>query len=280
MGLTTSSIVFIILSLTAVVRCDLPHYAKAKSFITALYECGEYLETDNVTLDQYIYYGYPSVPEMKRLVHCAMVNVGAWNDNIGVRQNVISYYFKPNAMDSEYVERTQCCLDKICVAESCDQNNRAFETFSCYYRQYGRLIKDEVFVPLESLEFIQLFSFIKLALDICPEKLAQFARGDFLDDPLFKPVLFIVSLRFGGFSWENGLLLDVFYQQFGVSKLISPCTKKCVADVSARYCTVDKQELVYQVYKQCLHTLLDSSLQTAFQAMLSDSPCVQVGFTL
>ncbi|KXJ71635.1 uncharacterized protein LOC109405893 [Aedes albopictus] len=274
MGLATSSITLLVLCFAAVGRCDLPHYVVYKSFFTALYECGEYLQVDNVTLDQYIYYGYPSIPEVKRLIHCAMVNVGAWNDYRGVRNNVFRYFFQPNALDTEYEQRTQLCLDSICPNEI-DQNYRAFETFSCYYRQFGRLIKDDVFNPAEPLEFFQLLQFVRLTLNISPEKVAQFAAGNFLDDPVFKQALFIGALRVGAYSWDRGYLFDASYAQYNVPEIISPCTRKCVEDVTAQYCSADKMEQVYQIYKQCLHTFLDPLLQGMFQSVISGRICEQ-----
>lgn len=278
MGLATTSIALLVLSLAAVGRCDLPQYSVYKSLFTALYECGEYLQVDNVTLDQYIYYGYPSIPEVKRLIHCAMVNVGAWNDNIGVRPNVFRYFFKPNELDTEYEERTQQCLAQICPNEY-DQNYRAFETFSCYYRQYGRLVKEDVFNPLETLEFLQLLQFIKLVLNIPNEKVVQFAAGDYLNYPLFKQALYIGVVRIGALSRDKGFLPDVGYAQYGYPQLISPCVQKCIADVAAQYMNADKRELVYQVYVQCWYSFLDPFLRSQFQAALDGSLCdVQVKY--
>lgn len=268
----SSSIIWLTLSFAALVRCDLSHYTTYKSFSTALYECGEYFEVDNTTLDQYRYYGYPSTPEVKRLVHCACVNLGAWNDNTGVRKNVIQFLFKPNEHDTEYEERTQHCLDKICT-DGYDQNYLAYETFSCYYRQYGRLVKDEVYVPLEAVEFFALLTFIQNILVVTPEKLNQFAQGDFLNDPVFKQALYVGFVRVGAFSSKKGLSPEVAYAQYNFPQLLAPSTGQCVADVSAKYSQLNSEELLYLVYKQCFDSFVHPLLVKLFKALVDKQAC-------
>ncbi|XP_065089737.1 general odorant-binding protein 69-like [Ochlerotatus camptorhynchus] len=267
-----SSIVLLSLSSAAQARCDLSHYITYKSFYTAMYECGQYFEICNNTLDQYIYNGYPSTPEVMRLIHCACVNTGAWNDNTGVRKNVFQFLFKPNEHDTEYEDRTQCCLDKICK-DGYDQNYLAYETFSCYYQQYGRLVKNEVFVPLEELEFFQLMTFIAKILLVSKEKLIQFSQGDFLNDPVFKQALYITAIRQGSYSLEKGFIMEVGYAQYNIPELFAPCTRQCVIDASAEYSQLPVDDLVYKVYKKCLHSLVDPILVGYFKAILREKAC-------
>ncbi|XP_062562783.1 general odorant-binding protein 69-like [Armigeres subalbatus] len=272
MGLTSASTVVVILSCLSVARCDLPHYTLYSNMFNYLQECALYFEIPKVTLDRYIQDCFPDTPETRRLVHCALVDSGAWDDRDGLGKSVIQFLFKPNKTDTVYEERTQSCLDRIGTG---DQNYLAYETFLCYYRYYGQMTNEEVYNPMEPLEINQILLFVQRVLNVSSEQLSRFGQSDHMEDPLFKQVIFIGSLRMGIYSWDKGFLSDVAYEQFNIPELRSPSTEACVARVSSKYRYWDKQQQWFEVYKQCLATYLDSLMMNFFQKFLNPTVCSQ-----
>ncbi|XP_039445502.1 uncharacterized protein LOC120425143 [Culex pipiens pallens] len=253
----------------------LEHYICTKSLPNALIECAEYFEISECRLSQYVEDSYPNCPDVKRLIRCALLNVGAWEDASGVRENVISNFFEPAAEDTCYVNRTRDCIaEALKHLDSKDYLGRAYESFLCYYRQYGNVIESEQFFPNEPLEAKQLLlSAINFAhIPRC--ELVQYSRGHIVDEPHFPALWFVWALRGGYYTIAEGTDLQALYNQFGCSELLSQCTKSCVEGVQQELAHADDKTKSYQTFRRCLKDLvpLDSIQKIALELVGGSHP--------
>uniref|UniRef100_A0A182W5V6 Uncharacterized protein n=1 Tax=Anopheles minimus TaxID=112268 RepID=A0A182W5V6_9DIPT len=126
-----------------------------KNIAQAQEECVRYLSIPCARLTVYNDYIYPNDTETQCMVRCMGVNLGWWNDDHGVQEAAIRNYFHPDPDDSQYDRRTYHCLksqrldNPASHVGACD---RAYESFRCYYEQYGNIVVTPQFVPLSSLQ--------------------------------------------------------------------------------------------------------------------------------
>ncbi|XP_019535835.2 general odorant-binding protein 69-like [Aedes albopictus] len=255
----------------------LPHYITEKSFDTALRECAQYFLVSDETIAGYYRQGFPETDEIKQLIRCTVLNLDAYDDSTGPLEYVLGNYFKPCPSDTEYAERTRCCvktaLDNICPS---DVYSRSYASFMCYYREYGNLVTEDQFVPNTLYELTQMMLFVQSTLNLPYEVLVQFSKGNVVNDPNFPAVLYVWAVRGGYYSLGEGIQLDRLYTQYGVPGLISPETQKCVADVAQANCNADDLTIMYNTFLTCLRPLLpfENLLQTfAVEQLKCSKPC-------
>ncbi|XP_001649880.2 uncharacterized protein LOC5565526 [Aedes aegypti] len=263
-------------SASTVLADGLPHYIAENSFDISLRVCAEYFLVSNETIDGYYQQGFPEIEEVKQLLRCAMINLGAYDDTFGPLEYVLGNVFKPCPSDTEYAERTRSCvkkaLDSICPS---DVFSRAYASFMCYYRGYGNLITDEFFIPNSLLELTQMMLFVQSSLNLPDEVLVQYSQGNILNEPNFPNVLYVWAVRGGYFSVDEGIQLENLYIQYGIPGLLSQETRQCAADVAQANCNLDLVTLLYNMYVTCLRPLLpfESFVQTFAVEQLKCKTC-------
>ncbi|XP_053685882.1 general odorant-binding protein 45-like [Sabethes cyaneus] len=156
------------------------HYSyQLKSFRQALDECAEYLVIPLEAVERLVSVSYvTNEKELKCLIRCAGISLGWWNDTTGLQNAVLQNYFLPAPGDTCYVGRTKECIEtKLALCQ--DDCSKAYESFMCYYHQYGNLKCTNEYVPLTSLEAVQAAVTCINALQIPDDLLDQYSRGIF-----------------------------------------------------------------------------------------------------
>ncbi|XP_065086336.1 general odorant-binding protein 45-like [Ochlerotatus camptorhynchus] len=159
------------------------HYAyQLKSFRQELDECAEYLQISSQSVDNLVASNYVTDDSnLKCLIRCAGINAGWWGvggNYSGLHAPVIESYFQPACDDTCYAKRTKECLDSK-VIKCQDDCSQAYESFLCYYHQYGNLKSSEEYIPLPQLDAIQAAIDCILILRTPSELLEQYSQGVF-----------------------------------------------------------------------------------------------------
>ncbi|XP_053691979.1 general odorant-binding protein 69-like [Sabethes cyaneus] len=265
-GLAT---ILVLAMYSSLVLADLPHYTTYKSFQTAFYECAEYYRVPNCTVRRYIEQSYPPEDEVKKLIRCTLIDLGSWDDASGVREYVLRNYFVPSPDDTCYERRTRECLANLDYY--CDLS-RAYESFKCFYRYYGELVTDDKFVPNEQLELQQLALTSLTIANLPYEVLVQYCKGDIEGEQHFPELLFLILVRGGYYSTQNGWNLANWYTQLGDDSLLDPYTQQCIDDVAKEKCNADEVEKLFTTWQRCLsqYTLISQYIQQAAKTLVGD----------
>ncbi|XP_058840093.1 general odorant-binding protein 45-like [Topomyia yanbarensis] len=255
------------------VLAELPHYTVYKSFETALYECAEYFQVPNCTVQKYIRESFPDDREVQVLIRCTLINLGGWDDSIGGRDYVLRNFFAPSADDKCYERRTRECiyttLDSLTYY--CPYR-RAYETFRCYYRYYGELITSGQYIPKELNELQQLALTGLIISNLPQDVLIQYCRGDIMYESNFPQLLYLLLIRGGYYSCRSGFRLDNLYTQVGDPILLDPQTQQCIDGVAREKCNADEVTRVHQSFVRCLSNIfpLVQYVQEAAKTLVGD----------
>uniref|UniRef100_A0A8D8K842 General odorant-binding protein 69 n=1 Tax=Culex pipiens TaxID=7175 RepID=A0A8D8K842_CULPI len=235
---------------------DLAHYAVYKSFQNAFHECAEYLEVSNCTLQRINGNSYPNTEQVQRLIHCTLVNVGAWNsDQVAVKSHVLQNFFRPVSGDVCHQNRTQQCLKHI-NRDPEDHFGRAFESFQCFYHQYGNIVSSAQYIPFEINEIYRLVETAIAIHNIPRRALEEYSKGNILEEPHFR-ALHLTGALFGGYySFKDGLKLDNAYSQFGTPELLTAETRQCCDAAAREECGADHATKLYRIFKNCLEDIV------------------------
>lgn len=228
-----------------------------KSVADVQQECADYQRLSNETVERLARSGYPDDSCTRELVFCMVFSLNAWDASSGMRDYVMSQFFKPSPTDSKYEDRTQDCLRETvdCLPKH-DQELRAYKSFLCYYRNYGNVVQERKYVPyFESTR--ELYYRDALIVKSVPRNvLHQFAAGDILGTEQFAEVYYTYVVGAGFYDAENGVNLERGYVQFGNPELLSESTKCCAASVRRQY--QEEPKRLVETFKQCLQHLLPS----------------------
>ncbi|XP_062554276.1 uncharacterized protein LOC134219548 [Armigeres subalbatus] len=210
------------------------HFAfQLKSFRQALDECAEYLQVAPESVENLVAYNYVTEdPSLKCLVRCAGINAGWWSvggNNSGLHPPVVESYFAPACDDTCYERRTRECLSAN-VPQCHDDCTKAYQSFLCYYHQYGNLKSSEEYVPLPELDSIQAAVDCLLILRTPKELLEKYVQGVVPDVPETQCVYRCQYLAEGLYDGVAFNLSRVYVREFGVPspQLKEPSTQVCV----------------------------------------------------
>lgn len=252
-----SSIIFFVLVQVYLGGASLHHKITYKSFHDGLRECAEYYEISNCTLDKYIAESYPNIEPVQRLIHCTLHNLVSWTDGKGVKEHVFRNFFVPAVGDSCYANRTRECIRSAC--HRLDHGNhfaRAYETFQCYYHQWGNISPKKQFIPRTEYDFDTLI-LEAIHFRHVPEcELIEYSKGNVLDQPNFAPGYFLGSVRGGYYSLKHGISLENLYTQFGCPELLTKELKQCVEGVVKQYCDDSHEVKQFVTFKNCLNSVI------------------------
>ncbi|XP_055624906.1 general odorant-binding protein 45-like [Toxorhynchites rutilus septentrionalis] len=188
------------------------HFAyQLKSFRQALDECAETLEIPLEAVDRLVAFNFITHErDLKCLIRCAGINLGWWSDITGVRAPVLESYFQPACGDVGYRRRTHECIDaKLVICQ--DDCSKAYESFLCFFHQYGNLKCSEEYIPLSQLEAVQAAIDCINVLQIPRELLEQYISGVIPDVPATHCLFRCQYLAEGLYDSQYGLNLTRFY---------------------------------------------------------------------
>lgn len=223
-----------------------PSFCLEKSFQQAQRECLQYLNISYSRWSEYVdAHEYPRDHETKLLIRCIGLVLRFWDDYTGLQPAVIKNFFLPDANDAAYVNRTTQCLKRVMhrVTKK-DFVSLAYESFCCYYHQYGNLAVTPQYVPQTARELLQFKS-------ECSEILRNLSGNETQRSTcLVRCVLLQANL------WcdEHGFLLDRAYVQFGQDEDEDAYVQTAVEciDSYASKDTADSCALTNYVARRCL----------------------------
>lgn len=244
-----------------------------KSIEEAQQECVTYQRLSNETVERYARSGYPDDSCARELVYCIVYTLNAWDFTNGIRDPVISQFFKPSHTDSKYEDRTKECLRETvdCLPKH-DQEGRAYKSFLCYYRNYGNVVQERKYVPYFD-KTRELYYRDSLIVKSVPRNiLHKFAAGDILCTEEFAEVYYTYVLGAGFYDPEVGINLERAYVQFENPELLSESTKCCEASVRRQY--QEEPKRLAETFKQCLQHLLPSleTIKKVAKEFLAETP--------
>ncbi|KAL1374072.1 hypothetical protein pipiens_001672 [Culex pipiens pipiens] len=200
--------VFVLLTKTS------PSLALEGSFRDAQERCFQYLNVHDSRWEEFQdVSSYPADEQAKQLVRCIGLMLRFWDDCEGVNAAVIKTFFQPDCSDQRYLNRTNECLQDIRVqnvagSETYDVLTVVFETFHCYYHQYGNLVDLPQFIPWTANELLQIEDLCRNILTSSPPQ-----PVDDLGRPPCLSQCFL--LQAGFWSASQAVLLDRVHLQYG-----------------------------------------------------------------
>ncbi|XP_050067331.1 uncharacterized protein LOC126556152 [Anopheles maculipalpis] len=236
--------------------CDTKGVIIEKSFLQSVHDCTEYLQIPKERLMQYMANEFPPDDETKCLLFCVGVDLGWWNNTCGLRVPSIVSYFQPVQGDKQYEKRTKECLERrvgaIGSPNSCCQ---AYETFQCYFQEFGNLVTCPQYVRLTKLQATQAALDCLTMLRYPEELLKTYTCGKVEDSPETRCLYHCIDLRTGLYN-QNGISLTAFFIRDGDYndlRYLSRETKACRDRIRSSGC--DKCTEVYTTHKECLSGL-------------------------
>uniref|UniRef100_A0A182TXQ4 Odorant-binding protein n=1 Tax=Anopheles melas TaxID=34690 RepID=A0A182TXQ4_9DIPT len=134
-------------------------YYQLKSVSQAQEECARYQGIPCARLAVYNKYIYPNDTQTQCMVRCMGLNLGWWNDTHGIQEPAMRSFFHPDPDDCDYERRTYHCLNSQRLnhpSPHVDVCERAYESFRCYYEQYGNIVVTPQFIPLSDLQQVDV----------------------------------------------------------------------------------------------------------------------------
>uniref|UniRef100_A0A8W7PS21 Uncharacterized protein n=1 Tax=Anopheles coluzzii TaxID=1518534 RepID=A0A8W7PS21_ANOCL len=148
------------------------------------------------------------------MVRCMGLNLGWWNDTHGVQEPAMRSFFHPDPHDCDYERRTYHCLNSQRLnhpSPHVDVCERAYESFRCYYEQYGNIVVTPQFVPLSDLQQVDV---LLQCANMLPLTVGRSCAGG--SKPSERDVDCLARcflLRSGLYSEQHGPHLDRLYVQ-------------------------------------------------------------------
>uniref|UniRef100_A0A2M4BP08 Putative odorant binding protein n=1 Tax=Anopheles marajoara TaxID=58244 RepID=A0A2M4BP08_9DIPT len=244
----------LVLPLTAQAN-DVKGVIVEKSFLQSMQDCAEYLQVPRHRLAQYMAYEFPEDEDTKCLIYCVGVDLRWWNNTCGLNEPGIVNFFQPVQGDRQYEKRTNECLERnvrsVKLPNNCCQ---AYETFQCYFREFGNLVTCPQYVPLTKLQATQAALDCLNILRISDELLKCYSEGNVRDVPETRCLYQCIDLRTGLYTPEHGIYLSRFYLRDLESndlRYLSQETKTCRDRIRHSGCNSCSE--VYDTHQQCLN---------------------------
>ncbi|EAT48660.1 AAEL000318-PA [Aedes aegypti] len=209
-----------------------------KTFREAELESAEYLFITHETLERYRSSGYPDEPSVRKLIGAIMVVLNAADEKLNlIKDYVLSQYFLPNTVDCQYKQHTKECLDRnVATLDPSDRLGRAYQTFQCYYKNFGGIKEDVGWVPYHYSEVVQMLEDCLYITNASNESLLQYCQGGYATSADYSNVAYCYAVRAGLLDKTTGFNVEKMYIQLGDDNLNDGDAKKCIAGVVNQYC--------------------------------------------
>uniref|UniRef100_A0A182IKW4 Uncharacterized protein n=1 Tax=Anopheles atroparvus TaxID=41427 RepID=A0A182IKW4_ANOAO len=199
--------------------CQATHCLLQRSFDELVLECAELLSIPPSKLCALREGLLRNDTETKCLLRCVGLSGRFWSDYTGLRMDLLGRYFTPSIGDTEYVNRTLACLDGVssrvgrpCVKES---SELAFESFVCFYHNYGNLHRHQVFVPLDNLQLLHVTARCMEVQGITVEDLLCLGEDELDENENVHCLVRCIGIQTGIYSDRHGVNMDLIYLQYG-----------------------------------------------------------------
>uniref|UniRef100_A0A182RLX5 Odorant-binding protein n=1 Tax=Anopheles funestus TaxID=62324 RepID=A0A182RLX5_ANOFN len=234
-------------------ECDTKGVIVEKSFLQSVHDCTEYLQIPKERLVQYMANEFPPDDETKCLLFCVGVDLGWWNNTCGLQAPSMISYFQPVQGDKQYEKRTKECLERrVGAIESPNSCCQAYETFQCYFQEFGNLVTCPQYVRLTKLQATQA-AYDCLVMMRYPEDLLKvYANGKVEDSPETRCLYHCIDHRTGLYT-QNGISLSRFFirdSSYNDYRYLSKETRACRDRI--RHSGCDKCTEVYKTHQECL----------------------------
>uniref|UniRef100_A0A9I3FGM2 Odorant binding protein n=1 Tax=Anopheles epiroticus TaxID=199890 RepID=A0A9I3FGM2_9DIPT len=225
-----------------------------KSFLQSVHDCVEYLQVPRHRLVQYLAYEFPPDEETKCLIYCVGTDLRWWNNTCGLQVPAIVNFFQPVLGDRQYEKRTSECLERNVLSATTPNNCcKAYETFQCYFREFGNIVTCPQYVPPTKLQATQAALDCLNMLRIPTDLLQCYSKGDLPDVQETRCLYHCFDHRIGLYTFESGVHLSRLYVRdlaFHDLRYLSKETKACRDRVRASGCDVCSE--VYNTHHDCL----------------------------
>uniref|UniRef100_A0A9I3EGY2 Odorant binding protein n=1 Tax=Anopheles dirus TaxID=7168 RepID=A0A9I3EGY2_9DIPT len=247
-------VVLTLVSLTRVLGNETKGVTIEKSFLQSVHDCAEYLRVPKQRLVQYLAYEFPPDEETKCLIYCVGMDLRWWNNTCGLQVPAIVNFFQPVLGDRQYEKRTRECLERnVHTGKTLNNCCKAYETFQCYFQEFGNLVTCPQYVPATKLQATQAALDCLNMLRVPVELLKCYGRGDLPDVPETRCLYHCIDHRTGLYTSESGVHLSRFYvRDMSVNDLcyLSKETKACRDRIRQSGC--DPCSEVYNTHLHCL----------------------------
>ncbi|XP_058123113.1 general odorant-binding protein 45-like [Anopheles ziemanni] len=211
---------FVTLALVVVgvmgVTCWAKHSFLQQSFDELVLECAELLSIAPSKMTSLRTGVLRNDNDTKCLVRCVGVSGRFWNDYTGMRMHLLGLYFNAASGDTANVNRTQACLDKLpSQAPRKDFCDLAFESFLCFYHNYGNLHRHRVFVPLDNMQLLHVTARCMEVHRITVEDLMSLTEDELDENLNVHCLVRCIGVQTGIYSDRYGVNLDLVYTQYG-----------------------------------------------------------------
>uniref|UniRef100_A0A182PJL4 Uncharacterized protein n=1 Tax=Anopheles epiroticus TaxID=199890 RepID=A0A182PJL4_9DIPT len=155
--------------------------------------------------------------ETKCLIRCVGVSAGFWSDRTGLRKDLLAQYFVPHPTDDLNFNRTEACLKELpgSVSNPHDYCDLAFESFLCFYYNFGNLKQDSMFVPLDHLQLQHVTARCVEVHQLTKEQLTSLSEEAMDTNDNVHCLVRCIGLQTGVYSDREGVYLDLIYAQYG-----------------------------------------------------------------
>ncbi|XP_058065797.1 general odorant-binding protein 45-like [Anopheles bellator] len=257
------SVAMLTLLLYAMEVCTGLRGLRKQSFDEAVLECAELLLIHPQTMESIRGGVLGDDDDTKSLIRCVGVSCRFWSDYTGLRRDIIERYFTPDASDTLYRNRTRACLEKLPRVLSFPHDHRnqrdlAYRSFLCYYHNYGNLKRTQDFVPMDSVQLLQLARQCMSVLCIAVEDLVNLTVAELDEIRSVHCLIRCIGLQTELYSDRHGVNVDLVYAQYGEGydeAAFKANAHRCVSSYSATASSEDPCRKAYNLLYKCFENV-------------------------
>ncbi|XP_055589206.1 uncharacterized protein LOC129741490 [Uranotaenia lowii] len=223
-----------------------------RSFEESLSECADYFNLSSLTVDRYMRDGFPNEPSVKKVIHCTLIDLQAWDSQLGVIGRQLIGSLSGGQFNEQNEERIQCCLRNSQVDDLKNHVlERAYHSFLCYFNVYE-------FSGSSSQQYLRYTDDIQkrfmreaiLIQNVQVPSLLEYCKENPVSPPEWSNVAFTFFIRTGFYSQEKGFNFEHLYAQFGALELLGEEIKTCQHRAVSQFCV--EPQRAFQIFEQCL----------------------------
>uniref|UniRef100_A0A182K862 Uncharacterized protein n=1 Tax=Anopheles christyi TaxID=43041 RepID=A0A182K862_9DIPT len=155
--------------------------------------------------------------ETKCLIRCVGVSGRFWSDHAGLRRSLLAQYFVTDPANTGHANRTDACLKELPAlapnAQACC--DMAYESFLCFYYNYGNLRQDCLFVPLDHLQLQHVTARCMDVHQITTQQLMSLGEDAMDANDNVHCLVRCIGIQTGVYTDREGVNMERLYAQYG-----------------------------------------------------------------